>query len=143
MLYIYNQIANICEKAILKTYNLTLQLCFIVIFTLETFVLIHFHSIITSLPLNCAFVIFVLLLFLIRFFVCYFGTESWKSHLALKSCKICNLRAYTSARTLCQPRYVVMATTLDQHLCIREAQGPAAFYSTALCLRVQRAMLHM
>ncbi len=58
--------------------------------------LIHFHSIITSLSLNCAFVIVVLLLFLIRLLVCYFGTESWKSPLALKSCKICNPRAHLS-----------------------------------------------
>ncbi len=95
MLYIYNQIANICEKSCWKCkiwhYSFVSLL-----FSHWRPLLIHFHSIITSLSLNCAFVIVVLLLFLIRLLVCYFGTESWKSPLALKSCKICNPRAHLS-----------------------------------------------
>lgn len=113
--YIENTTADTDTTALFHCYFPTGDLC------VDTF------------PLSCAFVIFLLLLFLIRFLVLFWHWEL-KSPLALKSCKICNLRAYTSARTLCQPRPVVMATTLGQHLCIREVQCPAPFYSKALCV---------
>lgn len=93
--------------------------------------LIHFQSIITSLSLNCAFVIFVLLLFLIRLLVCYFGTESWKSPLALKSCKICNPRAHLSQDPV--PTKICCHGNNTRPAPVHQrGPRPRPFYSTAL-----------